>query len=66
MASNDPDIESILAHARRAGLPLTKEEAAELVKGVSRMHEMARRVRELLNDTDEPAVTFSPLPEASS
>jgi hypothetical protein len=63
MVSDDQDVESILAHASRVGLPLTEEEAAELVKGVARMQEMTRKVRDLLSDTDEPAVSFSAVKE---
>ena len=66
MANDEIDVESILVAARRAGLPLTEEEAANLVKGVTRMQEMAHRVRELLKESDEPAVVFSPLRESSS
>ena len=55
-----PTVESILAGAKRAGLPLTEEEAAELVKGVARMQDMARTVRSLLQSTTEPAPVFSP------
>jgi hypothetical protein len=66
MTSDEPDVDSILANARRAGLPLNEAEAAELVKGVARMQEMTRRVRELLKEADEPAVTFSPVQETSS
>jgi hypothetical protein len=53
-------VESILAGAKHAGLPLTQEEAADLVKGVARMRDMARTVRELLESTTEPAPVFSP------
>jgi hypothetical protein len=55
-----PDVESILAAAKHAGLPLNEEEAAELSKGVARMQDMARTVRSLLESTTEPAPTFSP------
>jgi hypothetical protein len=53
-----PTAESILAEAQRMSLPLTPEEAAELVKGVSRMQEMARNVRTLISDATEPAPSF--------
>jgi hypothetical protein len=59
-ANEQPTVESILAGARYAGLPLTKEEAAELIKGVARMQDMARTVRTLLESTTEPAPVFSP------
>ena len=55
-----PTVESVLAGAMHAGLPLTEEEAAELVKGVGRMQDMARTVRGLLASTTEPAPVFSP------
>jgi hypothetical protein len=66
MVSDDQDLQSILAHASRVGLLLTEEEAAELVKGVARMQEMSRKVRDLLSDTDEPAVSFSAVRERRS
>ena len=59
-ANEQPTVESILAGARHAGLPLTEEEAAELVKGVARMQDMGRTVRNLLESTTEPAPVFSP------
>ena len=61
MASEElPTVESILAGAKHAGLPLSEDEAAELVKGVGRMRDMARAVRALLESTTEPAPVFSP------
>jgi hypothetical protein len=66
MTSDEPDVESILAGARRAGLPLNEEDAAEMVKGVARMRAMAREVRELLNETVEPALVFSSAHEIAS
>ena len=61
MASEEqPTVESILAGAKHAGLPLTEDEAAELVKGVGRMQDMARTVRSLLEPATEPAPVFSP------
>jgi hypothetical protein len=66
MTSDEADVDWILASARRAGLPLNEAEAAELVKGVARMQEMTRRVRELLDQTDEPAVSFGQVQETSS
>jgi hypothetical protein len=60
------EVQSILAGARQAGLPLTEEEAAELVKGVARLHEMAAGLRELLSDTVEPAPVFAPRQEGAS
>jgi hypothetical protein len=39
---------------------LSEEDAAELIKGVGRMQDMARSVRELLVSTTEPAPVFSP------
>jgi hypothetical protein len=61
MASDElPSVESILAGAKLAGLPLTDEEAAGMVKGVGRMKDMARVVRDLLESTTEPAPVFSP------
>ena len=59
-SGEQPTVESILAGAKRVGLPLTEEEAAELVKGVGRMQEMASKVRSLLESTTEPAPVFSP------
>ena len=59
-ANEPPTVESILAGAKHAGLPLTEEEAAELIKGVARMQDMARTVRSLLESTTEPAPIFSP------
>jgi hypothetical protein len=60
MSETQPSVEDILAGARQAELPLTRDEAAELVKGVGRMREMARSVRELLSETTEPAPVFAP------
>jgi Protein of unknown function (DUF4089) len=65
MTSDEPSVEAILAIADWTGLPLTEEESAELVKGLTRMREMAQQVRELLDSTTEPAVVFSPLIERS-
>ena len=61
-----PTVESILAGARHVGLPLTEEEAAELIKGIGRMQDMARNVRSLLESTTEPAPVFSPGERRSS
>ena len=55
-----PSVESMLAGAKLAGLPLTDEEAAGMVKGVGRMKDMGRVVRGLLESTTEPAPVFSP------
>ena len=61
MASEEPpSVESILAGAKLAGLPMTDDEAAEMVKGVGRMMDMTRTVRALLESTTEPAPVFSP------
>jgi hypothetical protein len=65
MMSEEPSVEAILAVAAWTGLPLTEEEAAELVKGLTRMRDMARSVRELLESTTEPAVVFSAAEERS-
>jgi 1-carboxybiuret hydrolase subunit AtzG-like len=65
MTSDEPSIDNILAIADGTGLPLTEAEAAELVKGLTRMREMAQQVRELLDSTTEPAVVFSPQAERS-
>ncbi len=59
-SKEQPTVESILVGAERIGLPLTREEAAELVKGVGRMQDMASKVRSLLDSTTEPAPVFSP------
>jgi hypothetical protein len=66
MADDEPIVESILEEARQAGLPLTEEEAAELVKGVARMREMGRTVRGFLDQTMEPAAVFRVRQERSS
>jgi hypothetical protein len=58
-SDNQVDVESILEGALLAGMSLTAEEAAELVKGVARNKEMARTVRSLLESTTEPAAVFS-------
>jgi hypothetical protein len=66
MADDQIDVESILAGAKQAGMPLTAEEAADLVKGVARNKEMARTVRSLLESTIEPAGVFSAATERRS
>jgi hypothetical protein len=58
-SDNQVDVQSILAGAQRAGMPLTADEAAELVKGIGRNKDMARTVRSLLESTTEPAGVFS-------
>jgi hypothetical protein len=65
MTIEEPNVEAIEAVADWTGLPLTEEEAAELVKGLTRMQEMARSLRELLESTTEPAVVFSAAEERS-
>jgi hypothetical protein len=60
VSDEQPTVESILTGAEHAGLPLTEEEAAELIKGVARMRDMARSLRSLLESTTEPAPVFSP------
>ena len=55
---NQPTVQSIMADARLAGLPLTEEEAGQLLKGVRRNREMAETVRKVIEASVEPAPVF--------
>jgi hypothetical protein len=47
------------------GLPLTEEEAGQLLKGVTRNREMAQTVRKVIEAPVEPAPVFDALSAAS-
>ena len=59
MAGEEVTVQSLMAGAAQAGMPLTQEEAALLIKGVTRNRAMAATVRSLLESTSEPAGVFS-------
>ncbi len=54
-------LSSIQAQARLVGLPLTEDEAAQLLAGVRRNQLMAQAVRRLNETVTEPAPVFTPL-----
>jgi hypothetical protein len=64
-ADEDITVSTILAQAKLAALPLTEEEAAQLLTGVRRNRLMAQAVRRLLVDpVTEPAPVFALSPDA--
>jgi aspartyl-tRNA(Asn)/glutamyl-tRNA(Gln) amidotransferase subunit A len=65
METTELTAEEIKSAAARAGLPLSAEEAAKLVKGANRSRRMAAQLRTYVTAQTEPAATFTvPLPPA--
>lgn len=58
----EPSVESVQQRAAQNGLPLTEDEASQLLAGVKRTREMVRRLRDLVRPELEPASIFAARP----
>jgi Asp-tRNA(Asn)/Glu-tRNA(Gln) amidotransferase C subunit len=58
MPKDEVTLETVQAGAELARLPLTPEEAQEILPGVQRMKQMAESVRSLMDASLEPASVF--------
>ena len=59
-ADGEMTVDTVKAHARMVGLPLSDEDAAALVPGARRTRAMAEAVRRLVALETEPAAVFAP------
>ena len=60
--TEDPSVDALRTVAEQVGLPLTEDEAAQLLTAVRRDRDTVRELRKLVSPETEPAPIFRALP----